>query len=528
MNNAFMKFERRAEGADVRKLVETFVDVGPLFTQLGNTDHQIVHGRRGTGKTHALVFLAETRASAGDLAISCDLRTLGSNQSIYAKPDLPVSERGTRLLIDVLTELYNGLFRFAVDQTDRVNLKIVGPLLDQLADAIGQVRVEGTVQVETKATDKKVEAKEAGAGVTAGAASTANLNAKASLGQETAREARVSRTGSEHYYVHFGQVMSPLRDIMASMPSVRVWLLLDEWSTLPLDLQPYLADLIRRCICPIKGVTVKIAAIEQRSSFKIPLAQGSYIGLELGTDIPGDVNLDDFMVFDNQPERARDFFKRLFFNHINALEIDDAEMPKSADQLISAGFTQVNVFDELVQAAEGVPRDAMIILSTAAARALDQRISMKEIRDAARDWYQRGKERDLSTSERCVRLLNYIVDDVIGSKSARAFLLRSNTRDSLIEQLFDARVLHIVKRNVAGKDQPGVRFDVYKLDYGCYVELVNTAKAPKTLLALGEGDDLDEKKRQVPQDDYRSIRRAILDLPEFYKQAEAALVGIPA
>jgi hypothetical protein len=110
-------------------------------------------------------------------------------------------------------------------------------------------------------------------------------------------------------------------------------------------------------------------------------------------------------------------------------------------------------------------------------------------------------------------LLHHIVDEVIGQKNARAFLLKSNLKSPLIEELFDARVLHILKKNVSGKDLPGVRYDVYKLDYGCYVELLNTAREPQLLLAV-EGDETS----QVPLDDYRSIRRAILDLDAFFSE----------
>lgn len=46
--------------------------------------------------------------------------------------------------------------------------------------------------------------------------------------------------------------------------------------------------------------------------------------------------------------------------------------------------------------------------------------------------------------------------------------------------------------------------NVYKIDYGCYVELINTSRAPLGLYQ-DEGDFI-----EVPKDDHRSIRRAIL------------------
>jgi hypothetical protein len=70
--------------------------------------------------------------------------------------------------------------------------------------------------------------------------------------------------------------------------------------------------------------------------------------------------------------------------------------------------------------------------------------------------------------------------------------------------------LHVLKRAISTHDQPGVRYDVYKLDFGCSVDLASTAKAPLGLLPEERGSYV-----EVPPDDYRSIRRAILDLAAF-------------
>lgn len=50
---------KRAETSERSALVETFVDSGSLLTLLSSKDHQIIYGRRGTGKTHALLYLHE-------------------------------------------------------------------------------------------------------------------------------------------------------------------------------------------------------------------------------------------------------------------------------------------------------------------------------------------------------------------------------------------------------------------------------------------------------------------------------------
>jgi hypothetical protein len=97
----------------------------------------------------------------------------------------------------------------------------------------------------------------------------------------------------------------------------------------------------------------------------------------------------------------------------------------------------------------------------------------------------------------------------------------------LIRQLVDDRIRHVIKRGYSSKDAPGTRFDVLQVDYGCYVHLLTTASAPHNLFGA-EGpeddsalaamyDDL-EGAPAVPEDDYRAIRRAILDLPAKLQQ----------
>jgi Cdc6-like AAA superfamily ATPase len=84
-----MRLTRRAEILDRDKLVETFVDAGPLMTLLSSQDHQILYGRRGTGKTHALNFLLEQGRNAGDATVYVDLRQIGSTGGLYNDASIP-------------------------------------------------------------------------------------------------------------------------------------------------------------------------------------------------------------------------------------------------------------------------------------------------------------------------------------------------------------------------------------------------------------------------------------------------------
>ncbi|HKT03058.1 MAG TPA: hypothetical protein VJT31_26310 [Rugosimonospora sp.] len=108
MNRAVSKIARRAEQRDPSILRETFVDSG-IADILDMVDHQILYGRRGTGKTHAVTYLATEARTRGDVAINLDLRTVGSASGILDPESGSAVDRATRLLIDILGQVRDDL-----------------------------------------------------------------------------------------------------------------------------------------------------------------------------------------------------------------------------------------------------------------------------------------------------------------------------------------------------------------------------------------------------------------------------------
>ena len=517
INMAFLKLPLRAEGEEPSLLVKTFVDVAHLFTMLSNDDHQVLYGRRGTGKTHALKYLVEHTRSRGQVPVYVDMRTFGSSGGLYTDDTAPLAERATRLLVDAILAIHDQLVTFALGDSEmvkRAQTELL-PRLDALADVATELRVTGTVEQQVAASEAAAEK----ASFSGSLDTAAGVKANASSDPTQSRNVEIKRTekGQEVHRVHFGSAWKRLADVVAALPDARLWLILDEWSVVPRDLQPYLADFLRRCVLPVRGVTVKIGAIEQRSRFRVTTTAGDYVGLELGADISANLDLDDFMVFNNDPARAKAFLRDLLYRHVRAIyasEGVESEAPSTSEQLVQLAFTQTNAFAELVRASEGVPRDAVNILGIAAQRAFEDKISVPHVRGAARAWYQRDKLSAVTANEVAAELLNWIISEVIGNRHARAFLLEQGKDHPLIGTLYDARVLHVLKRGVHGGDIAGVRFNVYALDYGCYVDLVSTTKAPQGLFSIID-EEGKEQFVEVPQDDYRSIRRATLDLNAF-------------
>lgn len=146
INRCFMRFQDRAERIDMKQIAETFVSVGPLLDVLESSNNQLMYGRRGTGKTHALKYFSDFRRGKGDLAIYVDCQAVGSNQSIYEDKELPISERATRLLIDVCSAMHWEMLDIFSEPEVGWDWSKIMPLLDRFTTAISEVRVSGTLK----------------------------------------------------------------------------------------------------------------------------------------------------------------------------------------------------------------------------------------------------------------------------------------------------------------------------------------------------------------------------------------------
>src|ERR1043165_3543380 len=283
----FLRLSRRAETVDRSQLVDTFVGVGPLMTMLRTADHQIVYGRRGTGKTHALLYLESAVRADADLSAYVDLRNMGSTSG--ADAETPFTERAARLLKDVLGTIHTCL----LDQVNRradLPLERIAPALDDFADACAEMIVSGTIQSDESVST--ADGSTTRSGLRAVIGRQPSLSAEEAVGSShTEQQAlRVTRSGLAQNRVHFGRVGTSLRSVVEAINPHRIWIFLDEWSVIPRNLQPVLADFVRRSLFPLPGVTVKIGAIEYRTRFREVGPGGEYVGIEVGADAAADLN----------------------------------------------------------------------------------------------------------------------------------------------------------------------------------------------------------------------------------------------
>lgn len=517
--------QRSERQQDLQKLVGAFVDVG-ILPQIRNSNNQIIYGRRGTGKTHVLRVLSSELKTSGRVVAYIDARTLGST-SQFSDTSIPLSSRCTALFRDFLAEIHDCLLDHIVtlppDKADGAleELSNFGKIVTEPFTTVTLDRAESRqlrADTDKRSFDSSVSV-----------ATPPSLK----VGASSHTERKLENESSAGYAVRnedkivFPAVSSRLKSIL-TLCGTQVFVLVDEWSSLPTDVQPYLAEFFKRAFLPLPEVTVKIASLEHRSAFRVSTGDG-FLGFELGADISAGIDIDDYYVFDRNPDRITEAFGDMLIRHIrNELPpgyLDGQLGIRDAQELGSKLFTERAVFEELVRASEGVARDLINIFSTAyfsAHRKGREKIERVAVLEGARQWFEQDKDSNLDDHLRSV--LRKITDEVIGKRRARSFLLPRELGDHpVVQKLFDLRVLHLVQRGYADKDKPGVRYNIYALDYGTYVDLMNTSKRPDMDFALSEtnpGEDF-----IVPFDDKRSIRRIILTKDILTEESPPALAA---
>lgn len=509
---------------DVSILQKTYVETG-ILPQIENHNNQILYGRRGTGKTHVLQVLGqEFEQTPGSYSMYIDIRLLGSSH-LFTDSSRPIADRCVAVFKDLLGLLQSRLLDIATHpDSDGSGLQEVS----DFADFITQKSVDITKRtVKDTSSAKSTDGFEAS--VKGSISGNVSGGLKASDSQETSTAREVAYDEALRESLVFSEVHQRLNTTLAAMKVDHLILLIDEWTSLPVEIQPFIAEFMRRSLFTSNRVTVKIASLEYRSRFTINDRNGNIIGFELGADIAANLDLDDFYVYDRNTDKVVNIFHELLYKHVTS-DLDPAVLAehniKDATSFRVRLFTERATFVELVRAGEGVVRDFLGIFSAAFFKALTTgrpKIDLHSVEEAARDWYETDKSTALSADQR--EALHRIIQDVIGSRQTKMFMLsRADADHPMIQTLFDLRLLHLILRGYSDKENPGKRYNIYALDYGTYIDLKRTKAEPEGLFEVADDDatskDTEDTKQEqedrlVPFKDKRSIRRVILHTSVF-------------
>jgi hypothetical protein len=544
IQSAVSSIKTRSERqVNLNHLTATFVDPG-ITVRLENDNNQILYGRRGTGKTHVLKMLERRARELGHLPVYIDINKLGS-AAMFNETTRPAHLRALSLFRDMLAEVNNQILDYATSpQTDPPGL--VFERLGDLATAmLRSLIVDDTVDYETAASTSD----DRGMVTALSVGHTPSLSMRAQTGHSSESATNVGVKGHRMPWLSFQELNDALRSVLDASGITRVVILIDEWVGVPYDIQPLVAEFIKRSFFAEPRVTTKIGSIEYRSNFSSSLDHNIVLGFELGADVWSALELDDYFVYDRNTDKTVSMFGELLFRHI-ATEVEveslrrnlQKNLPQrdgpveidsivrsvlqqvqtggrhfaheydvaSSDELMHKLFGNRDAFIELVRAGEGVVRDFINIFSGAffnAVRRDESKIGISAVRDAAREWYEQDKAPNVTALQRVV--LQQITDEVIGQRKTRSFLLEKEYEQTdIIRSLFDFRLLHLVHRGYVDEAHPGKRYNVYALDFGAYVELLGTPRAPER--DLRDRDEIKSDDVIMPFDDRRAMRRVIL------------------
>jgi hypothetical protein len=536
--------DRSDREGDVGELLATFVDPG-ITIRLNNHNNQIIFGRRGTGKTHVLKVLEhEARETGSRLPIYIDMRTLGSSE-LWEDASRPAHVRVSNLLRDVLGPIQNALLDYAT----RPDVEPPGPVLESLnilADAITRsvVVADKVISERAASSDERSDT-----GLEVDVLPTPRIRLTDRGQQARQQTIKIIREGKPLERILFAQIGDALANVVTDAGLDHLVVLLDEWTAIPVDLQPLLAEFIKRTFLPRPNITAKIAAIEYRSCFGVPLDRHNTLGFELTADVSAALELDDFFIFDRDERAALDTFAEMLYRHV-AVECDRywlstgtgkahlsrRDVRQHAERkgsepgfylqeefsirdrtaFVGAFFDKDETFAELARAGEGIARDFISLFKAAcfdARRRQRVRVDVGGVREVAREWYAREKITGLNEQEAAV--LERIVGEVVGRHKARSFLFEKGfERSEVIMALIDLRVIHLVKRGFIPDGEPSRQYNVYTLDYGTYVDALGTDRAPRGDFTSEHGGS---GAMVVPFHDDRGIKRIVLP-PELFEE----------
>lgn len=478
---ALQEAYKRAERMEAKSVVPSYVADQTLVAALMARDNGIIFGRRGAGKTHALRYLAEKRDMSGDVVVYIDLsRDLGSTGSLYSDDDLPVSERATRLLVDVVSIIHQVLREVAFNGGTGPNLSI----LDQIFDHISEVVVAQAAEAESTISDEDMASDVSTIGYKFGKSPELSPSFTRRRDRKSASTGRAKTSGPLRTRVHLGALATLFQQAIIDMPARRFWLLLDEWNAIPVPLQPYLAEMLRHTFFSLPKTTVRIAAIEHRSEWRTASPKGGYVGVEVGAEIFSILDLDEFGLFldDDSNDRERrisDFYGSLLLNHIN-LAMPPHDQLASVEQLEALLFAQPGSLTELARAADGVPRDGIAIAALAAQASRGRKISVADIRYAAKRNYKISKLSPLSGNPSIQEILEGIVE-IVGVRGTGGLFLMPDvdTPIGFIADLIDARLLHVIRRASYRDEESHRKYDLLKLDYSVVTPAPREIEAPE-------------------------------------------------
>lgn len=461
----------RTERSTVANLYEIYADKS-ILNRLDNHNNQIIYGRRGTGKTHLLFAFQDLISNKNEnttnrrFTVYIDLRKylplFTTVNSINIESSILIFQA---IINDMILEIVNNLkYILNIQEYGSIG-KYEESKIEKLKEILQKLNIEfngrefkrlGNIEF----TNEEIR----------NISGSLKLSQNPDLSLEGKREEKKQFSATNVLYLSFNEISKTLEELSFHLSDTKIVLLLDEWSEIPIDLQPYLAELIKRVFIS-SNYTFKIAAIPYRSKFREAIFNDINIGLEEGGDI-FPLSLDNRYIYEIDKVGTKNFYNEILINHLK--EIDETIFENIDETKFINLFFANQALAEILIASAGIPRDFinLFILSYNNRNNLSQRIILKNIRNSTTEWYTSDKKEEIDKDKITRHLFEELVNQVILIKKKTHFLLpQKYSENKFIKKLVDLRVLHLRQKGISHRHIPNKTYDVYSIDYGSYTSL---------------------------------------------------------
>lgn len=427
-----------------------YVDVGANLARVRSKQHQIIFGRRGSGKSCLLIHFLNQAKKTGDVR---PIYILVDEFKRLAYPDVLI-----RLLIEILQATpvkwrrVKRLFRRRIPADSRLNE--LRALLDLAEEA----------EVVTRDSREKSESVKGGVSAPAFAQSEAQSGSRSATDNTLTFRARKLDTLERH----LKDYKSVLVDSSSKHENNHTCVVIDDFYLLAPENQPDVLDYLHRLLRDTE-LYMKIATVRHRTT--LVRSHPQTVGLEISQDVEA-IDLDRTL-------------EDLDSTQAFLTEMLDSLGEKVGYEEVSSDLFNPEALQALTLASGGVPRDFLTIithaidvgLATGVTRWLTPTLIYKGASRLAWQTKLGGMREDVSgDSAGLERLLTDLLTFCLREQRKTAFLIAQDEAQKMpeeferIQQLMDFKLIHVVEPDTSAASGRGGRYAAYTLDFSFFME----------------------------------------------------------
>jgi hypothetical protein len=487
-----LRFDQQAES---EYNLATFVPIVD-FATLASPNTNVIYGRNGTGKTHLLRAFHEYCLNEYDstriLPVYIDCKTLEFG-NIGREVDVAhLVQRYYRLFVARVIDALSNFGKKALTPAwlerwfggDTINKKkSIESSLSELRKIFSYEIIEQ--KVTTFKRRRQVQEENA---LNASLGTTIKLDlldpkvgveASLSASEKSKRSEAIEVISDGLAVIDYDSVRTLLEAIIESTGAVGIVILVDEWSSIDLDLQPIFAEIINKTLAVSKRIHLKIVALKYFTRFSAVIKPPQRIGLQTGIEIFSGSDLDHLLCFDIDGQAVKDFLTLVAYKHSCAISpgIQQIDAVTFEKRLCSELYESPNAYLEIVRASEGNPRDFLSLLAASCTIRLNRSkpLSEKDAEKIAIEHFATTKAPTIKDSGPVASKLYQKLFERVTKNGQKLFLISVEKAEEStpLRELLHFRFIHLVSSTFAALDDNHIphTYALFSMDYGKLVSL---------------------------------------------------------